>query len=48
MRFIIAQPAVSTMLVGYSTLDQLEQAASAVNKGPLPAVVLKKIATGIA
>jgi aryl-alcohol dehydrogenase-like predicted oxidoreductase len=46
MRFIIAQPAVSTMLVGYSTLDQLEQAAAAVNKGPLPEAVLKRIAGG--
>jgi aryl-alcohol dehydrogenase-like predicted oxidoreductase len=46
MRFIIAQPAVSTMLVGYSTLDQLEQAAVAVNKGPLPEPVLKRIAGG--
>jgi len=46
MRFIIAQPAVSTMLVGYSTLDQLEQAAVAVNKGPLPEAVLKRIAGG--
>ena len=44
LRFIIAQPAVSTMLVGYSTLDQLEQAAAAVNKGPLPETVLRKIA----
>ena len=35
-RFVIAHPAVSTMLVGYSTLDQLEQAAAAVEKGPLP------------
>src|SRR5207302_7535476 len=35
-RFVIACPAVSTMLVGYSTLDQLEAAIAAVNKGPLP------------
>jgi aryl-alcohol dehydrogenase-like predicted oxidoreductase len=35
-RFVIAHPAVTTMLVGYSTLDQLEQAAAAVTKGPLP------------
>ncbi len=31
-RFIIANPNVTTMLVGYSTLDQLEQAAAAVEK----------------
>ena len=43
-RFVIAHPAVSTMLVGYSTLDQLETAIAAVNKGPLPETVLKRIA----
>src|SRR3954464_5306729 len=43
-RFVIAHPAVTTMLVGYSTLDQLEEAAAAVSKGPLPAAVLAKIA----
>ena len=42
-RFVIANPAVTTMLVGYSTLDQLEQAAAAVNKGPLPAESLKRL-----
>ena len=42
-RFVIAHPVVSTMLVGYSTLDQLEQAVAAVNKGPLPEGVLKRI-----
>ena len=46
MRFTIAHPAVSTMLIGYSTLDHLEQAAAAVNKGPLPEAVLKRIAGG--
>ncbi len=35
-RFVISHPAVSTMLVGYSTLDHLEAAIAAVNKGPLP------------
>jgi aryl-alcohol dehydrogenase-like predicted oxidoreductase len=43
-RFVIAHPAVSTMLVGYSTLDHLEAAIAAVNKGPLPETVLKRIA----
>jgi aryl-alcohol dehydrogenase-like predicted oxidoreductase len=46
MRFTIGHPTVSTMLVGYSTLDHLEQAAAAVNKGPLPEAVLKRIAGG--
>jgi aryl-alcohol dehydrogenase-like predicted oxidoreductase len=35
-RFVISHPAVSTMLIGYSTLDQLEEAAAAVAKGRLP------------
>ena len=43
-RFVISHLAVSTMLVGYSTLDQLEQAAAAVNRGPLPAEALKRLA----
>ena len=42
-RFVIAHPAVSTMLVGYSTLAQLEEAIAAVNKGPLPEAALKRI-----
>ncbi|MFI4998814.1 MAG: aldo/keto reductase [Reyranellales bacterium] len=42
-RFVIAHPAVTTMLVGYSTLEHLEQAAAAVNKGPLPEAVLKRL-----
>jgi aryl-alcohol dehydrogenase-like predicted oxidoreductase len=43
-RFVIANPNVTTMLVGYSTLDQLEEAAKAVEKGPLPAAAVAKIA----
>jgi aryl-alcohol dehydrogenase-like predicted oxidoreductase len=43
-RFVISHPAVSTMLVGYSTLDQLDAAIAAVNKGPLPEAVVKRIA----
>ncbi len=43
-RFVIAHPAVTTMLVGYSTLDHLEAAVAAVNKGPLPQAVLRRIA----
>jgi len=42
-RFVISNPNVTTMLVGYSTLDQLDQAIAAVAKGPLPAEILKKI-----
>jgi aryl-alcohol dehydrogenase-like predicted oxidoreductase len=42
-RFVIANPNVTTMLVGYSTLDQLEQAAAAVEKGPLAAAAVDRI-----
>jgi aryl-alcohol dehydrogenase-like predicted oxidoreductase len=35
---------VSTALVGYSTLDHLEYAAAAVDKGPLPAAAIERIA----
>ncbi len=42
-RFVISHPNVSTMLIGYSTLQHLDEAIAAVNKGPLPEKVLKKI-----
>lgn len=42
-RFVISNPNVTTMLVGYSTLDQLEQAAAAVTKGRLSAEVLARL-----
>ncbi len=44
IRYVIAHPAVSTTLVGYSTLDQLEYAAAAANKGPLPPAALDRLA----
>jgi aryl-alcohol dehydrogenase-like predicted oxidoreductase len=43
IRYVLAQPAVSTVLVGYSTLDQLEYAARAVEKGRLPPEALARI-----
>jgi aryl-alcohol dehydrogenase-like predicted oxidoreductase len=42
-RFVISHPAVSTMLVGYSTLGHLEAAIAAVSKGPLPQALLKRV-----
>src|SRR5271163_3862063 len=45
IRFAIANDAVSTALVGYSTLDQLEYAAATVNKGPLPPAALQRLKT---
>ena len=43
IRYPLAHRAVSTVLVGYSTLEQLEYAARAVEKGPLPPAVLARI-----
>jgi aryl-alcohol dehydrogenase-like predicted oxidoreductase len=42
-RFVISHPAVTTMLVGYSTIGQLDEALAAVAKGPLPAGILAKL-----
>jgi L-galactose dehydrogenase/L-glyceraldehyde 3-phosphate reductase len=36
LRFPLGHPAVSTVLLGYSSLEHLELAAQAVAKGPLP------------
>jgi len=44
LRFAIANYAVSTVLVGYSTLDQLEYAARSINKGPLSPAALQRLA----
>jgi aryl-alcohol dehydrogenase-like predicted oxidoreductase len=43
-RFVIGHDAISTVLVGSSTLDHLEQAAAAVAKGPLPPAALTRLA----
>lgn len=43
IRFVIAHEAVSTALVGYSTLEQLEYAAAAATKGPLPPAALDRV-----
>ncbi len=45
IRYVIAHPAVSTALVGFSTLDQLETAAAAANKGPLSPAARDRLAT---
>jgi aryl-alcohol dehydrogenase-like predicted oxidoreductase len=44
LRFVIANDAVSTALVGYSTLDQLEYAARSIEKGPLSRAALDRLA----
>jgi aryl-alcohol dehydrogenase-like predicted oxidoreductase len=42
-RFVISHEAISTVLVGASTLDHLEQAAAAVIRGPLPEPALARL-----
>jgi aryl-alcohol dehydrogenase-like predicted oxidoreductase len=43
LRYVIAQPAVTTVLVGYSTLDHLEHAARSIEKGPLSPAAMARI-----
>lgn len=43
LRYAISHPALSTVLVGYSTLQQLEYAAACVNKGPLAQAALDRV-----
>src|SRR5271166_5361377 len=43
LRFVNANDAVSTVLVGYSTLDQLEYAARSIDKGPLSPAGLDRL-----
>ncbi len=43
LRFPLSNPAVSTVLLGYSSLEHLETAAAAVAKGPLPARALDRL-----
>ncbi len=45
LRFAISKPEVSTALVGFSSLAQLEEAVGYVAKGPLPREALDRIAT---
>ena len=43
IRLAVGSDAVSTILVGYSSLEQLEAAAAAVERGPLPAAALERL-----
>jgi aryl-alcohol dehydrogenase-like predicted oxidoreductase len=43
LRFVIANDAVSTVLVGYSTLEHLEYAARSINKGPLSQEAMRRL-----
>ena len=42
-RYVISNPLLSTMEIGVATLLELQQATTAVNKGPLSDKVLEKI-----
>src|SRR5205814_1153241 len=44
IRYVIAQPAVSTVLVGYSTMEHLEYAGRSIEKGPLSGAALARVA----
>jgi L-galactose dehydrogenase/L-glyceraldehyde 3-phosphate reductase len=43
LRFAAGGPGVATILVGYSSLEQLEAAAAAVERGPLPPAALARL-----
>jgi aryl-alcohol dehydrogenase-like predicted oxidoreductase len=43
-RFALSQPAIGTILVGIATPEQFEEALKAVEKGPLPAAALERLA----
>lgn len=43
LRFPLGADAVSTVLLGYSSLEQLEYAAAAVAKGPLPGAAVDRL-----
>ncbi|MFN0317217.1 MAG: aldo/keto reductase [Burkholderiales bacterium] len=45
LRYAISTPTLSTVLVGLSTLGQLEYAAASANKGPLSPAALESVAT---
>lgn len=44
IRLAVGSDAVSTVLVGYSSVEHLEAAAAAVNRGPLPQAALDRLA----
>jgi aryl-alcohol dehydrogenase-like predicted oxidoreductase len=43
LRFGLSKPGVSTVLVGYSNLDQLEEAIRYAERGPLPAEAVQRV-----
>ena len=45
VRLAVGSESVSTVLVGYSSVEHLEAAAAAVNRGPLPPAALARLAS---
>jgi aryl-alcohol dehydrogenase-like predicted oxidoreductase len=45
LRFPLGNDAVSTVLLGYSTIEHLEYAAASIAKGPLPPAALDRLST---
>jgi aryl-alcohol dehydrogenase-like predicted oxidoreductase len=45
LRFAASNNAVSTVLLGYSSLEHLEHAAASMAKGPLPTAALERLST---
>ncbi len=43
VRFALSNPGVSTVLVGYSNMDHLEQSVRFADKGPLPSAALDRL-----
>ena len=43
IRYVISNASLSTTEIGIATLDELQQAAGAVNKGPLSSAALAQI-----
>jgi aryl-alcohol dehydrogenase-like predicted oxidoreductase len=43
LRFVLSKPGVSTVIVGYSDLSQLEQAIRWAERGPLPADAVQRV-----
>jgi aryl-alcohol dehydrogenase-like predicted oxidoreductase len=44
LRYVISPEAISTVLIGIATLEQFEIAARSINKGPLSAAALARVA----
>jgi aryl-alcohol dehydrogenase-like predicted oxidoreductase len=43
LRYVIAHPGMSTVLIGLATIEQLDKAIAAIEKGPLSATALRRV-----